>query len=323
LKDINQLYSRQLNEWEFARQNYEGLKNVTIKTFQISRHKWHVQFNPKRIVSTAAKIDQKSLSDRPCFLCENNRPPEQEGLSWQEYTVLLNPYPVFDRHFTIPTIEHVPQLINGRFRDMLSLARELEDSVIIYNGPKCGASAPDHMHFQSIPQNLLPVETGFLSISTVQGAVCGNTILYRWEDFLSHPVTLAGDNLEELARIFQMVYNRLKRQIIQPVRVRQHLTELDHEPMFNMLTLYNRNRWIVHVFPRRSHRPRQYFADEPEKIFISPGSIDMGGVLVMPREEDYKKITASDIVNIMEQVCMDEEFIINLINEIKKEYDSI
>lgn len=320
MKNINGLYIRQLNEWEFAQQNYEGLKNVTIKTFQINRHKWHVQFNPKRIISTAAKIDQKSLSDRPCFLCENNRPPEQEGLSWRDYDVLLNPYPVFDRHFTIPTREHVPQLINGRFRDMLSLTRELEECVIIYNGPKCGASAPDHMHFQSIPRDLLPVETGFPL--AIQEAVCGSTIIYRWKDFLSHPITLAGDDPEELTRIFEMVYNRLKRQIIQPFRVRQDLTELDHEPMINILALY-RDRWIVHVFPRRSHRPRQYFTDEPEKIFISPGSIDMGGVFVMPREEDYNKISASDIVNIMEQVCMDEEFIIDLINEIKKEYDSI
>ncbi|HLO57868.1 MAG TPA: DUF4922 domain-containing protein [Bacteroidales bacterium] len=321
MKEINELYSRQLNEWEFARQNYEGLKNVTIKTFQISRHNWHVQFNPKRIISTAAKIDQKSLNDRPCFLCENNRPPEQEAFSWREYVVLLNPYPVFDRHFTIPTTRHIPQLIHGRFRDMLSLAEELDDSVIIYNGPKCGASAPDHMHFQAIPRNLLPVETGF--DTAIQEAVCGSTRLYRWEDFLSHPVTLTSNDPEELALIFEMVYHWLKRLIIQPVGVRLDLTEFDHEPMINMLALYNHNRWVVHVFPRKSHRPRQYFAEEPEKIFISPGTIDMGGVLVMPREEDYNKISASDIIDIMEQVCMDEEFIIKLINEIKKEYDSI
>ena len=155
---VQEFLERQIRDWDTAKNNYEALKHVKVKEFELNGSTVKVQFNPARIVSSAAKVDAKSLKERKCFLCEANRPAVQEGLPWEDYTILVNPFPIFPKHLTIPANEHTPQLIAGRISDMMKIARVLESYVVFYNGPKCGASAPDHMHFQAGNKGFMPVE---------------------------------------------------------------------------------------------------------------------------------------------------------------------
>ena len=268
--DVNQLFEDQLNNWELARNNYEALKQAKIKTLDVNGRQYKVQFNPARILSSAAKVDPESIRERKCFLCSENRPPEQKGIPFKEqYTILINPYPIFPCHLTIPSVEHAPQLIASRFGDMLDLAQQLDNYTVFYNGRKCGASAPDHFHFQAGSKGFLPIEND----RNRGNAVCIES----------------GDKQEVLDR-FQQTYNDLP---LQPD---------DVEPMLNLLTWYENGKWITCLFPRKKHRPACYFAEGDANLLISPASVDMGGVFITPLEKDFEKITAADIVSILEEI---------------------
>ena len=148
---IEKLFSDQLSSWELAKNNYTALSQVKVKELDVNGTHYKVQFNPARIVSSAAKVDTKSIQERKCFLCPANLPAVQRGLPFKEnYQILVNPFPIFPKHLTVPALEHVDQRIKNRFGDMLDLATYAQDYVVFYNGPKCGASAPDHVHFQLV-----------------------------------------------------------------------------------------------------------------------------------------------------------------------------
>jgi len=243
---------------------------VKIKTLDVNGHLYKVQFNPARIVSSAAKVDPESIRERKCFLCSENRPPEQKGVPFKgQYTILINPYPIFPRHLTIPSLEHMPQLIAPRFGDMLDLAQELDDYVVLYNGPKSGASAPDHFHFQAGNKGFLPIEND-----------------RNWENV----IRIESGNKQEMLNRFQQIYESLP---LQPD---------DIEPMLNILTWYERGKWTTSVFPRKKHRPACYFAEGDANLLISPAAVDMGGVFITPLEKDFEKITAENVADILEEV---------------------
>lgn len=187
-------------------------------------------------------------------------------------------------------------MIEGNFKSMLSLAEALPDYVIFYNGPQCGASAPDHLHFQAGNRGFLPLETdaGNPDLSAVV-ASAGDIELRLWSGYGRGMLTLAGGDSDALSRSFSRFYGKLA--AMQPERP---------EPMLNILVYHTGGRWTVHIIPRRLHRPSCYFAGEPGRILLSPASVDMGGVFITPREEDYNKITAADIGNILEEVCMSD-----------------
>jgi hypothetical protein len=303
------LYENQLRDWEQANINYDALRNVQTREIQFKDHSVFVQHNPKRIISSAAKVDPQSISERPCFLCSHNRPSEQQGIPYgNDLTILINPFPVFHRHLTIPSLKHLPQRIAPNFRVMLELARDLQDYTILYNGPNCGASAPDHFHFQAIQGGVLPIEKDFLSgiKCRLKGKRSG-TDIYTWIDYLRKPLTLSGDDPDSIQSLFTGIY----------LLLHIALPSLD-EPMMNMLANYRNDRWIIHIFPRKQHRPRQYHEKDENQLLLSPASIDMGGVLIMPREEDYRKISKEVIDDVYSQVCVDDPLIQNLIYQLKQ-----
>ena len=267
---INQLFDEQLANWELARNNYRALERVKTKTLFVDGREYKVQFNPARIVSSAAKVDAQSIRERKCFLCAENRPPEQNGIPFKgRYTVLVNPYPIFPRHLTIPAIEHTPQQIAPYFEDMLDLAQQLNEYVIFYNGPKCGASAPDHFHFQAGNKGFLPIEKD----RNRYNMIC-----------------IESDKKEELLNRFQQIYNNLPQQ------------PDDTEPMINMLVWYEAAKWIVCLFPRKKHRPSCYSATGEANLLISPAAVDLGGVFITPLEKDFEKITAENIGEILYEI---------------------
>ncbi|MCX6237253.1 MAG: DUF4922 domain-containing protein [Bacteroidia bacterium] len=294
-KQTKELIRQQTGEWDLAAKNYGGLRKVKVKTIDFGDYNIDIQFNPERIVSSAAKVDARSIQARPCFLCQKNLPSQQRWLSFDnEYLVLVNPFPIFPEHLTIPNVIHTDQRIIGSFGRMLDLAAKLDDFVIFYNGPKCGASAPDHLHFQAGNKGFLPIEFDFSN-----GKCCrevrrtGSVTISHWPDYQRGIITLNGNDKTALVDCFNQIYAKL--QILQPNEA---------EPMLNILATFKNGEWIIHIFPRTLHRPAQYFETGDKQIVLSPAAVDMGGVLITPREEDFIKISKEDVIGIFEQVCL-------------------
>ena len=289
-------FHEQLSEWSLARQNYEALSKVRTKEFSFGDFSIRVQFNPARIVSSAAKVDAKSIQERKCFLCPSNLPPEQRGLPiCGNYQILVNPFPIFPVHLTIPDIEHIEQLIFDRYEDMLDIAAELNDFVIFYNGPKCGASAPDHIHFQAGNKGFLPIENDIKNISRKQIYSDNKISVYIPENYLRNMFIIESNVKDAIADIFKKIYSSLE------------IKENENEPMLNILTWRENRKWISCIVPRKTHRPECFFAEGDSNILISPASVDMGGVFITPLEKDFEKITADDIKKILEEVCWGSE----------------
>ncbi len=271
-KKINHLFSSQRKEWKLLDDNCKQMQNIEVKSL-----KWGadveviLQYNPSRIISASSKVDEKSIKARNCFLCAENRPKEQEGiLLFDKYMILCNPYPILQNHLTIPLHSHVPQLIGNKIVDMLSLAKLLPDYVVFYNGPKSGASAPDHFHFQA-------------GLKT-------NTLL-KGENSLRSCFRIESETMTEAEERFDDVYYYLK--TYQPD---------EDEPMMNIISFMENGKYIIHIFPRKKHRPWQYSAKGKSQILVSPGALDMAGMFITPRKEDFDKIDREDIEDIYSQV---------------------
>lgn len=272
--EINHLFASQTQEWEQLNVAVKQLNTVSVKEFDWGGNtSVSVQFNPARITSTAAKVDKWNIEQRPCFLCEENRPKIQCGIPFlDKYTILCNPYPILEKHLTIPIHSHVPQRIRKKIGDMLALAEQLPDYIVFYNGPKCGASSPDHFHLQAGLK--LPV-------------------LMRGEDELRSCLIIESESKKEVEERFEDVYQYLHSR--QPE---------EDEPMINVIAFMENDAYVVHVFPRKAHRPRQYFEEGKRQLLISPGALDMAGLIIAAREEDFNKLNRQDIEDIYTQVSM-------------------
>ncbi len=310
LSQTKSLLNEQTQTWELARKNYDGLKNAKIKEFKLDGgSSIKVQFNPERITSSTAKVDAKSIQQRPCFLCNENRPKEQKGLKFNnDYLILVNPFPIFSKHLTIVHKKHTDQLIEKHFNSILSLAKALPEFTIFYNGPKCGASAPDHFHFQAGIKDFLPIEEEYRNRIFTELLIKTNEIqLLTWKNYSRQIITLDSNSEKKSCTLFQKIFSLLK-----------ELQTTETEPMINILSYFENGRYIVHISPRVRHRPDCYFAEGEAQILLSPASVDLGGVFITPREEDFNKMTKEDIQSILNQVCIDEEALTKIINTLLK-----
>jgi hypothetical protein len=269
---VQTLFEEQTHKWELARNNYAALAGVRVRTLEINGYKYRLQFNPARIISSAAKVDEQSIRERKCFLCRHHLPPQQKGILFKErYSILVNPYPIFPQHLTIPGLSHTPQRLLPHWEDMLDLARELDNYLIFYNGPKCGASAPDHFHFQAGIKGFLPLEKDRVSRC---------------------PIVLKPEDKQQAVTCFLRAYQSLE------------LNDGEDEPMLNVLVWYDRTKWTICLFPRKKHRPDCYAAEGEANRLISPASVDMGGVWVTPLEKDFYRITADELEAILQEICI-------------------
>ncbi|NOY97172.1 MAG: DUF4922 domain-containing protein [Chlorobi bacterium] len=274
---------------------------IKEREFLFEGFKVKVQFNPGRIISSSAKIDKESIAGRICFLCGKNRPKEQKGVEFGDYEILVNPFPIFPEHFTIPRKEHLPQLIMPYFGDMLELSREIPGFTVFYNGPECGASAPDHFHFQAVGEEFMPINN---EMESLKKGVSERILV------LGQPCRVVNDGLR---KFFILEGNSKKMLNRQFAHIFDAMGELHPdgggEPMLNVLANFNDGAWRVLIFPRGKHRPWQYFEEGGKNILLSPASVDMGGVLITPLEKDFEKISREDIRDIFHQVLLpDNEF---------------
>ncbi|MDB4582237.1 DUF4922 domain-containing protein [Draconibacterium sp.] len=302
VKNMNEqalaLINQQRSVWDIVEKNFDALNRVNTKTFDFINFKIIVQFNPERIRSSVAKTDTKAIAARPCFLCLKNLPAEQKGIIFQNnYFILTNPFPIFQKHLTISKFEHSPQLIQPYISDMLELSKELTDFTVFYNGPQCGASAPDHFHFQAGIKGLLPIEAEFANLENNYSEIIfqtNKTKIIAVENYLRPFVAVVSNNNDECI-------NQTKRII----------TILDNgkfdEPLLNILCNFENGKWRIIIFPRVKQRSSHFFRTDNKQIIASPAAVELGGVFVLPREEDFRKITQMEITEIYEEVAINKD----------------
>lgn len=304
---IETLFDEQLNDWQLASDNYRGLEQVRTKTFEDNGFSYKVQFNPARILSSTAKIDAPSIRARRCFLCPDNLPSEQKGIPFKKrYQILVNPFPIFPRHLTVPDMQHTDQRIDGRIEDMLDLAYELDRYVIFYNGPKSGASAPDHFHFQAGNKGLLTLEETWKHPIAGEAGKYGKAVVWHTGGTTPSMLVIDSEDKADAASLFNIVYRSME----------THPEE--DEPMMNLIAWYENNRWRIFIFPRAAHRPSCYYAEGEANFMISPGSVDMGGVLITPLEKDFNRITLPEIRKIFAEVCISPDTFKKLLRKINQ-----
>jgi len=295
------LFEIQKEEWQMLAEGIKSLETVKSKSFQFNGFKIKAQFNAGRITSTSAKVDPISISERKCFLCAENLPEEQKGILYNnKYIILCNPFPIFPTHFTLTYKEHKPQRIIDTFIDMLDLSKDISKYYsVIYNGPRCGASAPDHLHFQAGNKFFMPIDDEFHQIKNEYGKEIfedDNLSFFAVDDGLRKFISIESPDKELVVDAFNKFY-----------KTYSELMNEEQEPMINLVSFYEEEYgWQVIIFLRAKHRPAVFFAEDDTKMLVSPAAIDLGGVVIFPREEDYNRITKEQIAEIFKEVFVDE-----------------
>ena len=308
---IDRLIVRQLRDWDVAGANYEALAGAVTRTLHLGEATITLQFNPERRRSSAAAIDKKSISSRKCFLCSENQPAKQKAMLWGEhYKIQVNPYPIFSRHLTIADLRHVPQRLAGRVGDMLSLARALPDFVVFYNGPQCGASAPDHAHFQAGAKGEMPL-CGEILHATTHLLTDGDEGFIGYVDSLGRSLFTIETTTVRAAERYAL---RLL-DLLPP-------TDGGDEPMVNVLCWWDTTdrAWRMVIFPRRKHRPACYGEGEG-RLLLSPGAVDMGGLWAVPEFKDYDTLTAAQVQALYDELCLSRDELSPIIRRYNNPWD--
>ena len=293
------LHLQQLATWELAERGYASLAEVQLRNFSLAGSTIRVQFNPGRLKSSSAKGDAQSIRERACFLCVENLPDEQRGVPFGDgYLLLVNPFPIFPEHFTIPSLNHKPQRFENALTAFLDLARDLGPRyTAFYNGPRCGASAPDHLHFQAGTAGFMPMDGEFFRLRDAVGKPFGmrdGVKVTSLEEMLCRCIALEAEDRDAL-----------KAECARLLAILAAMAGDGEEPMINILVRYEEG-WRVLVIPRARHRPSFYSA-AGDGILLSPASVDLGGVCIVPREEDFHRIEEEQIAAMFDEVCLSRD----------------
>lgn len=294
IHEVEALFERQVKAWPQLARGVEGLASARTRLASFAGVEILVRHIPHRIASTTAATDRESIARRPCFLCAENLPREEEGVAFgADYTIYCNPFPIVDRHLTIAHRTHTPQRIVSRFATMLDLAAALPGYFIIYNGPQCGASAPDHMHFQAGSRQILPIEK---ATAGLRGPAVPNDarrmLLFRERD-----------------------RSRLIDRVEAAIQLLARIAGTSSEPLVNIAMLHDRGGWVTYLFPRRKHRPDAFHTGE---LTVSPAAIDFCGIFVVPRESDFEKITGMAIERIFREITLPDHQLNEIVTELER-----
>ena len=308
---ISRFFNRQLEVWTDARHRFRDLKHVETRQFS---DQLKLQWNPARIVSTGARIDKKTLGERPCFLCDKNRPKEQMSKQIDEkFHLLVNPFPILPVHFTIPARKHQPQLIYKNYGEMHRFISLHSDLMVFYNGPKCGASAPDHLHFQAGTNGILPLQTNWQRLSrnlTDIISLNDEEKISVVRNFIVPAFVIISKSAESDEALFRRLYKAM------PQRGDET------EPMMNIISWRKGEEFISVVIPREKHRPEAYFAEGDAQFVVSPGALDMSGLIITPREEDFRKLTEEKALSLLQECGVSEEKMNAIIAKLKASKDA-
>lgn len=300
---LDALFREQREHWPALAQGVEALSRVLVRDIPLGSALIRLQHNPLRLTSTTAVVDEGAVRQRPCPLCPENLPREERGIAYgREYVIVCNPYPILPQHVTIVHREHIPQALAGRFELLLDLAAELSpDLFLLYNGPKCGASVPDHLHFQAAERACLPIARNFAEAQPLvsePGITISRSAMYP-----ARALLYRGTDRELLRTWFS-----------ETLAILAEVMDSFEEPMINLIVFADmaaaRDRepvWTVLLFPRARHRPACFFAEEPHRLLISPAAIDLAGLVVVPLRENFERVTADDLRAIFAEVTLSAE----------------
>ena len=312
---LQRFFNRQLEKWDDARQRYRDLRDVETRELTEDNFTMQVQWNPARIVSTGASIDKKAVAKRPCFLCEQNRPQEQNKKQLDNLLELLvNPFPILPTHYTLPTMSHQPQRIDKLYPEIHRLLTEYPELMVFYNGPKCGASAPDHAHLQAGTNGILPLQTAWqrlsrnlTSLNPQPSTLNEDEGIFLISDYPCPALLIRTRAKDTDQKLFKQLYKALNEE--------QGAT--GEEPMMNIVSWRTGDDFNSVVFPRRKHRPDCYTAEGDQQYIISPGALDMGGLMITPRQEDFERITAEKAFSILREVSVSQEELKHIVERLK------
>ena len=306
---LQRFFNRQLEKWDMARNRYHDLRNVRTRELAVGASSILVQWNPARMVSTGASIEKKVLAERPCFLCEQNRPKEQTKKTVDNnFELLVNPYPILSTHFTIPCVRHEPQRILNYYSEIHKLLEEFPELMVFYNGPKCGASAPDHAHFQAGTSGRLPLQLSWQRLSrnlTTLVSLNDGEDISVIEEYPCPALLIRSRSQYGDEQLFRRLYEALPMQ------------DDDAEPMMNIVSWRRDDDYLSVVFPRRKHRPDCYYAEGNAQFIISPGALDMAGLIITPRQEDFERLTPEKALGILKEVALTKDQLQQIIDKLK------
>jgi ribosomal protein S18 acetylase RimI-like enzyme len=294
-----ELLSKQKKSWQDLREGYESLKNVRERDLPCGRFSVRLQYNPGRIKSSLADIGERKAHELRCFLCLDRLPESQKGILYRsEYLILCNPMPVFPSHFIVSHLDHRLQAIAEHIDLFLRLMGDFgSDWMVLYNGPKCGASAPDHLHFHAIPSGQMPIEKEMRRGNSIPLTKrVDDVLLYRLRDLGREVIILEGNDPMAVGSAFKMFLSALKKVLL-----------MNEEPMMNIAGFEKEGKWCLVIFPRRKHRPEAFFREGDARVVVSPGVIDMGGLLITPVEKDFERLDRADVENIYREVSLEEK----------------
>jgi ribosomal protein S18 acetylase RimI-like enzyme/ATP adenylyltransferase/5',5'''-P-1,P-4-tetraphosphate phosphorylase II len=294
-----ELLSEQKRTWRDLREGYESLRNVEERDVRCRGFSVRLQQNPGRIKSSLADVVEKNSNKRRCFLCLEHLPEGQRGILYRnDYLILCNPMPVFSSHFTISHVDHRRQAITEHIDTFSQVITDLGSGwIVLYNGPKCGASAPDHLHFQASPSGQMPIEKEIwekkrFALTTQVGGVS----LYRMRDVGRETIILEGHNAMAVGEVFKSFLNALKKVLL-----------ANEEPMVNVVGFHQGRKWHLVIFPRRKHRPDAFFKEGDARVVVSPGVIDMGGLLITPVKRDFYRLDEAAVEGIYREVSLERK----------------
>jgi hypothetical protein len=294
------LLAEQKAVWPQLSQAYEALESAKTRDLACNGFSVRLLHNPERLTSTAAKVDAADIRRRPCFLCEHQLPDLQRAILYRdEYLILPNPMPVTFSHLTIPHVSHKPQAITANIQAFLTLAADFgRQWLILYNGPRCGASAPDHLHFQAIPAGQTPIEreTQEKRRLVPYGGRQNGVLCYRVEKVGRETILFAGKKRELLAEALSRHIETLS-EITRP--------PAGEEPMISVTACFEDGEYRVLVFPRQRHRPSIFFKEGDDRIVVSPAVVEMAGIIVTPFEKDFRRLNAKVVETIYQEVSLD------------------
>ncbi|WP_428939037.1 DUF4922 domain-containing protein [Fontivita pretiosa] len=324
------LLNEQKRSWKLLAENLKSLQAAQTRTYEFEasqvadasasrapqaavRFVVRTQFNPGRLSSVSAKVDPASVGKRPCFLCADNRPDEQLELPCgDEFVLLCNPYPIFPEHFTIVHRQHRPQRISDSFAAMLRLSQKLGRRYqVFYNGPRCGASAPDHMHLQAADRGHMPIDAEYDRIKRPL-LQCNGASMFVDAGYLRRFISIESENADSVQACFTATYDALRR-----------LTGDEDEPMMNLIVSHERGTYRAVVFPRARHRPSFYFGDDESRLLLSPGTVDLGGLVITPRRQDFDRLTAAHLAEMFQQVTVPPHAFAQLCDALKERLASL
>jgi ATP adenylyltransferase/5',5'''-P-1,P-4-tetraphosphate phosphorylase II len=282
---VEELFKRQARAWPQLANGLEGLARAKTLPVRIGWFDIFIRHIAHRMASTTASVDRESVAKRPCFLCAQNLPSEEEGLPFnKDFTIYCNPFPIVDRHLTIAHKEHGLQRIANQFGSMLDIAAALAGYFVVYNGPESGASAPDHMHFQAGSRALFPIEKDTAGLTGFTVPNYGrNVFLLRGRDR-----SALIDRMDRAINLLAETTGKLP------------------EPLVNIAVFHESGEWVAYLFPRGKHRPAVFYTGE---LTVSPASIDLCGIFVVPVAQHFERITADAIAAILREITLpDDQF---------------